>query len=87
MERSRGKRRSTEKMFSSDYSFKGLVTELPHLDPQCSLSLVYSRLGQMGWLEEGLAKGRGTQRSKGGSGRGSGRACIGFILFFIQPAG
>lgn len=23
-------------MFSCDYSFKGLVTELPHIDPQCS---------------------------------------------------
>ena len=39
----------------------------------------------MGLLEEGLAKGHGTQRSGGGSGGGSGRAaCIGFTLSFIQ---
>lgn len=37
-------------MFSRDYSFKGLVTEFPHLDLQCSLGLVYSCLDQMEWL-------------------------------------
>lgn len=37
-------------MFSRDYSFKDLVTELSHLDPQCSLGLIYSCLDQMGWL-------------------------------------
>lgn len=37
-------------MFGRDYSFKDLVTELSHLDPQCSLGLIYSCLDQMGWL-------------------------------------